>query len=407
MSIELIKRAHEARTKAEMDIRTILDTAGDRELTGEEQASIDVLDAASREHSTALQDLIDSEQRNRDIDAAINSLGAPDRAPAAKDYGKELRALGRGEAKVVDVAHDPAVLGVNGIRNDLTKGTTTAGGHTVPTSFYGQLMAHLIEVSGVMAAGPTIFATQSGESIEVPVTTAHSTSALTAEATQISESDPAFAKRTLGAYKYGHVIQVSRELLEDTGVDLLGYLAMQSGRALGNNFGTDLVVGNASSKPSGIVQTATTGVTGATSVAGVFTADNLIDLYYSVIAPYRASPSCGWMMRDATIAKVRKLKDDNNQYLWQPALTAGAPDILLGKPVHSDPNVAATATSAKSVIFGDFSAYIVRLAGGVRFERSDDFAFDSDLVTFKAVVRGDGILADQTGAVKVFAGGAS
>jgi HK97 family phage major capsid protein len=126
-----------------------------------------------------------------------------------------------------------------------------------------------------------------------------------------------------------------------------------------------------------------------------------------VIAPYRNSPACAWLMRDATIATVRKLKDSQNQYLWQPSMQIGAPDVLLGKPVFTDPNVAATATSAKSVIFGDMSAYYVRIAGGIRFERSDDFAFQSDLVTFRCIVRGDGILADQTGAVKVFAGGAS
>lgn len=407
MSIELINRAHEARTKAELEIRTVLDEAAGRELSAEETAKVEALDAESRQHNDAMKDLLDAEARKRDIDAAMDKFNPAPQAAERVDYDAQLRALGTGERKVVDVAHEKGVLGARGLRNDLTKGTSTAGGDTVPTSFYGQLMAHLIEVSGVMSAGPTILTTASGESIEIPVTTAHSTAAIVDEGATIGESDPAFAKRTLGAYKYGHLVQVSRELLSDTGVDLLGYLAMQSGRALGNSFGADLVVGNASSKPSGVVQTATTGVTGATSVAGVFTADNLIDLYYSVIAPYRNSTSCGWMMRDATIAKVRKLKDSNGQYLWQPALTAGAPDTLLGKPVFSDPNVAATATSAKSVIFGDFSAYMVRIAGGVRFERSDDFAFDSDLVTFRAILRGDGILADQTGAVKVFAGGAS
>lgn len=407
MSLQLIQRALDARNKAEMDIRAILDEASDRELTGEETANIANLDAQSQEHDKAIRDLIDAEQRRQDVDAAISALGEPQGRPSAVDYDGQLRALGRGERREVVVAHEPTVLGATGLRNDLTKGTSTAGGNTVPTSFYGQLWAHLIEVSGVMAAGPTVLATQSGENIEIPVTTAHSTSAITAEATAPSESDPAFAKRTLGAYKYAHLIQVSRELIEDTGVDLLGYLAMQSGRALGNKFGTDLVVGNASSKPSGIVQTATTGVTGATSVSGAFTADDLIDLFFSVIAPYRNSASCGWMMKDATIAKARKLKDDNGQYLWQPSMQAGTPDTLLGKPVFSDPNVASVATSAKSVIFGDFSAYFVRTAGGVRFERSDDFAFDADLVTFKAVLRGDGILADQTGAVKVFVGGAS
>jgi HK97 family phage major capsid protein len=148
-------------------------------------------------------------------------------------------------------------------------------------------------------------------------------------------------------------------------------------------------------------------VTGGTTVGGAFTADNLIDLYYSVIAPYRNSASCGWLMRDATLGAARKLKDGQGQYLWQPSIQVGVPDTLLGKPVQTDPNVAAVAVNAKSVVFGDFAQYYVRMAGGVRFERSDDFAFDSDLTTFRAIIRADGLTVDQTGALKVFAGGAS
>jgi HK97 family phage major capsid protein len=116
-------------------------------------------------------------------------------------------------------------------------------------------------------------------------------------------------------------------------------------------------------------------------------------------------------MRDSTAAVIRKIKDSSGgagvgNYLWVPGL-AGAPDTILGKPVVIEPNIAAVATSAKSVVFGDMSAYFVRIAGGVRFERSDEFAFQNDLVTFRAILRGDGILADQSGAVKVYVGAGS
>ena len=112
-------------------------------------------------------------------------------------------------------------------------------------------------------------------------------------------------------------------------------------------------------------------------------------------------------MKDSTLAAVRKLKDTTNQYLWQPSLQVGVPDTLLGKPVYTDPNVAAPALSAKSVAFGDFSTYYTRIAGGIQFESSTDFAFSTDQVTYRCIVRGDGILADQTGAVKVFVGNAA
>jgi HK97 family phage major capsid protein len=113
------------------------------------------------------------------------------------------------------------------------------------------------------------------------------------------------------------------------------------------------------------------------------------------------------MMADSSIANARKLKDTTGQYIWQPGLQAGVPDTILGKPVLTEPNVAAVGLSNKSVIFGDMSQYFVRLAGGIRFERSDDYAFNTDLVTFRALMRADGALVDLTGAVKTFAGGAS
>jgi len=403
---EFIKRLQERRANVWEQAKALLDTAeGEkRDLTAEEEQTYQRLNADIDAIDARAKDMVEAEQRTKDADEAFRALLAKPQTQERKgpESDSELRRWARGEMRGFDVA---APSGVS--FRDLVKGTTTAGGNTVPVTFYGQLMAHLIEVSGLMMAGPTVLNTASGETIEMPVTTAHSTATLTPEATALTESDPAFAKRSLGAYKYGVLLQISSELLSDTGVDLEGYLSMQAGRALGNAFGADAVTGNGSSKPTGVMTTATTGKTGATGAAGAFTADDLIDLYYSVISPYRNSTSCGWLMRDATLGAARKLKDLQGQYLWQPSIQEGAPDTLLGKPVHTDPNVAAVALSAKSVAFGDFSQYFVRMAGGVRFERSDDYAFNSDLVTYRAIIRADGLLIDQTGAVKVFAGGAS
>jgi HK97 family phage major capsid protein len=151
----------------------------------------------------------------------------------------------------------------------------------------------------------TVIRTESGENLEFPTTTAHSGAALTAENAAIAESDPAVAKRTLGAYKYATLIQAPKELIDDTGVDLEGYLAMQAGRAVGNALGAHLVTGTGTSQPTGIMTSTTLGVTGGAAVVGAFTADNLIDLYYSVISPYRNSSKAAWLMRDASLATVR------------------------------------------------------------------------------------------------------
>jgi HK97 family phage major capsid protein len=367
-----------------------------RDLSAEESEQYTRMTADLDGLSARIKRAEDAEAREADIRASMGSLPVREDVRGEPGVDEQLRSFLTGESRTFSAPWE---------KRDLTKGSATAGGNTVPTSFVSQLMEHLIETATV-ARVSTVITTDSGENLEWPVTTAHSTGALIGEGSAITpESDPAFAKRTLGAYKYAVLMQVSSELLTDTGVDLQGYLARQAGRAVGNALGADLAVGNGSSKPSGIAQTSTLGVTGANSAAGVFTADNLIDLYFSVIGPYRDQPSAAWLMKDSTLANVRKLKDTTNQYLWQPSLQVGLPDTLLGKPVYTDPNIAAVAASAKSVFFGDMSAYVTRLAGGVRFERSDEFAFNADLTTFRAIVRGDGILADQTGAVKHFVGG--
>jgi HK97 family phage major capsid protein len=270
---------------------------------------------------------------------------------------------------------------------------------------------HLVASSAILTAGATVLETAGANNIDVPITTSHGAAALVTEGAGIAESDAAFSKRTLGGYKYGQLIQISRELLDDELFDIIPYVAEAGGRNVGLALGSDLLVGNGSSKPSGILQTSTLGATGGTGVVGVPTADNLIDLMFSVIAPYRASSACAWLVKDSTLGPIRKLKDTAGRYLFDPgfngAATVGAVDSLLGKPIYTDPYVPATGLGLKSVIFGDISRYFARIAGGIRFERSDEYAFNADLVTFKVVIRGDGVLVDQTGGVKHFIGGAS
>ena len=291
-------------------------------------------------------------------------------------------------------------------------GSNTNASSIVPTDFYDMLIAHLIEVSGIMQCGPTVLNTGGGETLQIPKTTAHT--AVTAQSTQAGQLltagvDPAFSMQSLSAYKYGVLIQVARELIDDTAVDLLGYLAMQAGRALGNKFGNDLV--NSTSAPTGLLTgtvTSSPGVTGATTgVGGAPSYANLVDLEYSVIAPYRQSRSCYWLAADKTIGGFRKITDTVGRPIWEPSAVLGSPDLLLGKPLVADPFMPAQATSAFSIVFGDFSQFFVRLVGGVRFERSDDFAFGSDLVSFRAILRGDGALVDQTGAIKAYKGPSS
>ena len=398
---DYMKRQIEERARTWEQAKALLDTAAaeSRDLSATEQESYDRMNADIDRRAAIIADLEKAAVREADIRAAI--AGAPEARPEEKREEKStvtaLRSFLTGATREWVTPLETRTLG---------KASAAAGGATVATEFSARLWEHLIETAA-LAGVATLWNTTKGDNLEVPVTTAHGTGALTAEAAAIAASDPAFAKRTLSAYKYATLVQVPRELLDDTAVDLEGYIARQAGRGVGNAFGTHLVTGSGTAQPTGIMTTATAGVTGATGVVGAFTADNLIDLYFSIIAPYRNSGSAAWMMKDSTLGVVRKLKTTTNEYLWQPSMVMGAPDMLLGKPVYTDPNIAVPALSAKSVLFGDLSTYIVRTAGGVRFERSDEYAFNTDLVTFRCIVRGDGVLADQTGSVKAFQGGAT
>ncbi|WP_062516483.1 phage major capsid protein [Demequina gelatinilytica] len=405
MTIKVLTELTEKRQRIWNEAQAILDTASNegRDLNAQEQERFDAASGDLTELRSRIDAIAQVDADNRAAEEALRKLGtSPAHEPEAGSISEQFRQLARGEIRKIELAASQEPW-----KRALTKGTATAGGNTVPTSFHDQLVEHMVEAAGVITAGATVLTTAGGEPIEIPVTTSHGAAAAVAENGTLAGTDPAFAKRTLGAYKYGQLVLVSKELVEDSAVDLEGYLAKVMGRNVGLALGTDIAVGNGSSKPTGIMTTASTGTTGAASAAGVFTADNLIDLMFSVIAPYRNAPDAGWLMKDATLGAVRKLKDGANRYLFEPAATVGAPDTLLGKPITTDPNIAAVAATAASVGFGDFSAYYVRMARGVTFERSDQFAFDSDQIAYRVTVRADGLLVDQTGAFKKFVGGAA
>jgi HK97 family phage major capsid protein len=288
-------------------------------------------------------------------------------------------------------------------KRDVTKSST---GAPVPTSFYDQIIM-LARHVGPMLETSTILNTAGGENLQIPSLSAYSVGTVSSEAAAIGESDPTFnAFKTLGAHKYSFLTQMSREMIEDAGVDILGFLAEQTGNALGYAVNGALTTGTGTTQPTGIVTVAGSGITGSTAVSGAFTADNLIDLVYSVDTAGRRMPGTGWQMNAKSIAAVRKLKDGAGQYLFSPSLTADARDLLLGYPVYENPGMVDPATSAKSVIFGNLKSYFVRQVGGIRLDRSDDFAFQNDLVTVRATIRLDGNLI-QTSHVKYFAGAAS
>lgn len=407
----------EQRKNLEAQARALIETAEgeNRGLSAEENQQFERISGDMASLRSQSDQLVAFETESRAAEQALQGVGHNPEEQRRLDERRDgpntadadlLRSMIRGEVREGEFRSTTEELRAITQRS-LSKGTATAGGNTVPTTFVGRLLEHMIETASLLDGGATIITTTTGETMEWPVTTSHGTGAQVSEGGVIPQNDPAFGKRSLGSYKYGDLIEVPRELADDTGVDLEGYLARMAGRAVGNALGQKLITGTGAGEPAGIFNSSTLGTTSGTGVAGAPTFDNLIDLFYSVIGPYRKSPNAGWLIKDGTAGAIRKLKDTSGRYLWEASTVAGQPDLILAKPVLTDPYVASTGVNNKSVGFGDLSAYIVRLVNGVRFERSDEFGFNKDVITFRAIVRGDGLLADQAGAFKHFVGAAT
>jgi HK97 family phage major capsid protein len=395
---EYIQQQAEARAKAWEEAKALLDSAAaeKRELTGEENQTYDRIMADLDQRSAVIETMnAQAERENRAAEAmkGFESQVKPANiAVPAIDEAELIRSLARGEIRSASFE-----------KRDVTKGST---GAPVPTSFYDQVVL-LARKVGPLLETSTIINTAGGENLQIPSLSAYSTGTVTSEAGTIGESDPTFnAFKTLGAYKYSFLTQISREMVEDAGVDILGFLATQTGNALGYAVNGALTTGTGTVQPNGIVTTAGSGITGSTAVSGAFTADNLIDLVYSVDTAGRTLPGTGFMMNAKSIGAVRKLKDTAGNYVFSPALSADKRDLVLGYEVYENPAMADPATSAKSVLFGHLPSYFVRTVGGLRLDRSDDFAFSQDLISFRATLRVDGNLI-QTSHVKYFAGAAS
>jgi HK97 family phage major capsid protein len=297
--------------------------------------------------------------------------------------------------------------------HDLTKGTATDGAELIPTGFVRTLQEHLVENNGIRRTNAQVFTTASGENMLVPKTTGHGTATLVAEGGAFLENDPQFAQVTLAAYKFGQMIQVSTELIQDSAVNLLEYLGRAAGTAIGVSTGAYNVTGTGTAQPEGIANSPTAGVTGGAGSGLTVLANDLISLYHSIVSGYRARGF--WVMNDLTAAFIRKLRDDTGgsglgNFVWQPGLQAGAPDTIFGRPVVTDPNVAVMAINAYSIAFGDFSSYFAfRDVSTVQFDRSDDFAFSTGLVSFRSSLRTDSkqLINGASGAVKFYRNGAS
>ncbi len=390
-----IQRAFEERQQAAHALRDLATEAEEREFTAEETEVLDKTNAAIDELDARIDTGLRAIMREAKAVEALetfrsfNTLTTP--APEAAvdpktDDATLFRQLCDGEIRSFESLPSE--------QRDMTKGSATAGGNIVDSTMYDRIFEKLEEESVVIRAGATVIRTAGGEDLLVPKVTTNPSGAIVAEAGTIGESDPVLGQVTLGAFKYAALTQVSQELLADSLFNVSSFVTNLGGQAVTRALGADLSNGSGSSKPKGIAQAATSFGTSAT--ATTITYANLVEVESTMGVPYK-NVDTAWIMSPEAVKVVRLLADTTGRPLWEPSLKAGNPDMLLGYPVWVDGNIDAATSGKRAVVFAHMPSYAVRIAGGLQIDRSDDFAFNTGLATFRFQLRGDGDGIDDNG----------
>lgn len=272
------------------------------------------------------------------------------------------------------------------VRNVLSVGVDTEGGFLVPDTYEKHLVEALHDEM-VIRRLAHVFTTASG-SHKIPVVATHGTANWVEENGEIPETTETFGQKFLSAHKLTALIKVSEELLNDSAFDLEDYFRREFARRISNAEELAFITGDGNGKPSGLFSETDGGEVGITTAsATAITADEVINLYYSLRSPYRKKAV--WLMNDATVNAIRLLKDKNGQYLWQPALKEGAPDTLLGRPVYTSIAVPTITDGGKVMAFGDLSYYWIGDREGISFRRLNELYATKGQVGFLATKRVD------------------
>ena len=275
------------------------------------------------------------------------------------------------------------------VRNALQIGMDAEGGVLAPDEYERTLIDKLEEENVLRSLCRTI-RTASGDR-KIPLVASKGSASWVDEEGAIPESDDSFTLMSIGAHKVATMIKVSDELLNDSVFDIEGYIASEFGRRIGTAEEQAFLTGNGSGKPTGLLHDtlgAEVGITAAAAAAIV--SDELIDLIHSLRAPYRRKAA--FVMGDSTVKLIRKLKDNNGQYLWQPGLKEGQPDTLLNHRIVTSAFMPAPTAGNKAVIFGDLSYYWIADRQGRSFQRLNELFAQTGQVGFRATQRVDGRL---------------
>lgn len=273
------------------------------------------------------------------------------------------------------------------ISNVLQEGNDQQGGYLVPVEYDNRLIDVLNE-ENIMRSLATKITTSGEHKINIAAT--KPAAAWIEEGGALTFGDATFDQIMMDAYKLHVAIKVTEELLYDAAFNLEGYIIDQFGKALANAEEDAFLNGDGKGKPMGVFDTTNGGQYNTTTSTANISADDIINLVYTLKRPYRKSAT--FITNDKTLASLRKLKDNNGAYLWQPALTAGEPDRLFGYAIHTSQFAPEAAAGKPAMAFGDFSYYNIGDRGSRSMQELKELFAGNGMVGYVMKERVDGRL---------------
>ena len=377
-------------------------TAADQAIYDERMSEIDRIDASIARISAVNERVAAEAVEDRALEAT---------ARAVRNSGGDARAIFHKWLRGGDGALNAGDW--ESIRNTMSTTTNSEGGFTVATEVATSVLEALKAYGGMRAVAEVIQTAQ-GNPINFPTSDGTSeVGELIGENTTATSADVSFGVKTLSTYKYSSkIVTVPFELLQDSSVDVEALVRARLATRLARITNTHFTTGTGTGQPNGIVTAATAGKTGTTGQTTTVIYDDLVDLQHSIDPAYRAGGNAKFMMNDASLKVIRKLKDGQQRPIFVPGyevgVPGGVPDTLLGSPVVVNQDVAVMAANAKSILFGDFSFYKIRDVMDVSLFRFTDSAYTKlGQVGFLAWMRAGGQFVDVGGAVKHYANSAT
>ena len=360
MTDSFLKRQQELKANLTMQIRDVIDGAESegRGLDAAELTKIDRIEADIESAQRSIEVAESTEARSAEFAQAARGFAPVEEA--ASDSAEIFRSLSRGE-----------IRGHEFLPSESRALVSSAD--TVPVSFLDRVY-DLAKLVGPYLETSEVFVRDSGNDFRIPVMSGYSTAGEVTEGSAISESNPTYTSLLLDPKKQAFIVQLSNELVQDAGFDIEEQVARQAGVAIGTRANT-------------VIHAAVTAVAGSGVTAGTtnaFTTDSLIELAYTVDGFARMLPGTGYMMNTKTLGFVRRLKDGEGRYIYDPVV--GQPSTILGMPVYENPAVADIATSAKAVFFGHWGSVKVATTG-LQVAVSNDAYFANDVTGYRFVYR--------------------